>query len=145
MVMSLFLPLTTLHTLSSFRVPKKNTYPSSLADAQTCLSINFDTIVVDVMQNGGGYVCLGLRLIELLVEDFDNDHTLVQMQYDLPHSELMDAYIEAKNYPDPYPDAEEVEQILDKDTQEAFPDGRAYYYPGRNVTQGGVMSRYERT
>jgi len=33
-----------------------------------------------------------------------------------------------------------VEQILDKSTQEAFPDGKAYYYPGRNVSQGGVDS-----
>ena len=92
------------------------------------------------MQNGGGYVCLGLRLIELLVKEFDDDHTLVQMNYDLPHSSLMDAYIEAKNFREPYPDPDQVEQILDKSTQMAFADGKAYYYPGRNVTQGGQVS-----
>ena len=100
----------------------------------------FDMVVVDVMQNGGGYVCLGLRLLELLVEDYANDHTLVQMRYDLPHSPLMDTYIEVANYPDPYPNAADVEQILDRETQKPFVDGRAYYYPGRNVTQGGVQS-----
>lgn len=95
---------------------------------------------VDVMQNGGGYVCLGLRLIELLVEAFEDDHTLVQMNYDLPHSRLMDAYIATKNAPNPYPDPEMVEQILDQATQLPFVDGNAYYYPGRNVTMGGVTS-----
>ena len=111
-----------------------------LGEVEQCLSVDFDLIVVDVMQNGGGYVCLGLRLIELLVEEYDNDHVLVQMNYDLPHSTLMDAYINVVNAPDPYPDPEKVEQILDRSTQKAFPDGRAYYYPGRNVTMGGVSS-----
>lgn len=111
-----------------------------LDNAKTCLSTDFDMIVVDVMQNGGGYVCLGLRLIELLVEDFENDHTKVQMNYDLPHSKLMDQYIAVVNAPDPYPDAHDVEQILNPATQEPYPDGQAYYYPGRNVTQGGVVN-----
>ncbi|RYG66027.1 hypothetical protein EON64_10670, partial [archaeon] len=111
-----------------------------LDNAKQCLSTNYDMIIVDVMQNGGGYVCLGLRLLELLVEDYYNDHTAVQMNYDLPHSSLMDTYIETVNAPDPYPNPQDVEQILDRATQQAFPDGRAYYYPGRNVTQGGVVS-----
>lgn len=111
-----------------------------LDQAKQCLSANFDMIVVDVMQNGGGYVCLGLRLIELLVEDYYNDHTKVQMNYDLPHSALMDKYIDVVNAPDPYPYPQDVEQILDRATQEAFPDGRSYYYPGRKVVQGGQMS-----
>jgi hypothetical protein len=111
-----------------------------LADAQTCLSQQFDLVVVDVMQNGGGYVCLGLRLLELLVQEYSDDHTQVQMRYDLPHSPLMDAYVAAVNAPDPYPDPEAVEQILDPATQQSFPDGDAYYYPGRNVTQGGQVS-----
>jgi hypothetical protein len=52
-----------------------------LNDTQTCLSVaKFDLLIVDVMANGGGYVCLGLRLIELLVEDFEKDHTKVQMK-----------------------------------------------------------------
>lgn len=38
-----------------------------LGEVEQCLSADYDMIVVDVMQNGGGYVCLGLRLIELLV------------------------------------------------------------------------------
>lgn len=111
-----------------------------LDSAEACLSQEFDLAVVDVMQNGGGYVCLGLRLIELLVEDYEDDHTLVQMNYDLPHSPLMDAYIATNNQPNPYPDPEMVEQILDQATQQPFVDGNAYYYPGRNVTMGGVTS-----
>lgn len=111
-----------------------------LNNAKQCLSTEYDMIIVDVMQNGGGYVCLGLRLLELLVEDYYSDHTAVQMNYDLPHSSLMDTYIEVVNAPDPYPNPQDVEQILDRATQQAFPDGRAYYYPGRNVTQGGVVS-----
>lgn len=111
-----------------------------LNDTQTCLSVEFDMIVVDVMQNGGGYVCLGLRLIELLVEEYEDDHTKVQMIYDLPHSPLMDLYIDVVNAPNPYPDPGDVEQILNRETQEQFEDGRAYYYPGRNLTQGGVSS-----
>jgi hypothetical protein len=111
-----------------------------LDEIQQCLTVEVDLIVVDVMQNGGGYVCLGLRLLELLIEDYEDDHELVQMVYDLPHSPLMDQYIEAVNSPDPYPIPADVEQILNRDTQEPFVDGRAYYYPGRNVTQGGVTS-----
>ena len=111
-----------------------------LNDTQTCLSAEYDMVMVDVMQNGGGYVCLGLRLIELLVEEFEEDHTKVQMIYDLPHSPLMDLYIEEVNAPNPYPDPGEVEQILNRETQEQFVDGRAYYYPGRNLTQGGKTS-----
>eukprot|EP01031_Cornospumella_fuschlensis_P030167 gene30167-36444_t len=68
-----------------------------LNNAKQCLSTDYDMIVVDVMQNGGGYVCLGLRLLELLVEDYYKDHTAVQMNYDLPHSSLMDTYIEVVN------------------------------------------------
>ena len=68
-------------------------------------------------------MCLGLRLLELLIEEYSDDHTLVQMNYDLPHSSLMDAYIAVDNAPDPYPDAGAVEQILDKNTQESFPNG----------------------
>jgi hypothetical protein len=111
-----------------------------LNSVEQCLSVDYDMIVVDVMQNGGGYVCLGLRLIELLVEDYENDHVQVQMNYDLPHSKLMDRYIEVVNAPNPYPYPQAVEQILDRSTQKPFPDGRSYYYPGRNVTQGGVVS-----
>ena len=37
-----------------------------------------------------------------------------------------------------YIDPQAVEPILDPTTQKPFTDGRAYYYPGRNVTQGGV-------
>ena len=55
------------------------------------------------MQNGGGYVCLGLRLIELLVEDYNVDKTKVQMKYDIPHSKLMDTYIRVVNASNPYP------------------------------------------
>ena len=124
--------------------PEGMTYSAAWAgfldEAKTCLSAEFDMVVVDVMQNGGGYVCLGLRLIELLVEDYYNDHTAVQMNYDLPHSALMDQYVAVVNPPDPYPDPGDVEQILNQDTQEPFVDGQAWYYPGRNVTQGGVTS-----
>jgi len=111
-----------------------------VGDAQKCLSVDFDMIVVDVMQNGGGYVCMGIRLMELLVEDFYNDHTLTQMKYDLPHSKLMDAYINAFNYNQPYINPKDVEEILDPATQESYPDGQAWYNPGYNVTQGGVVS-----
>jgi hypothetical protein len=94
----------------------------------------------DCAQNGGGYVCLGLRLVELLVEEYEDDHTKVQMNYDIVHSPLMDQYIAVRNPPDPYPDPQAVEQILDKSTQLPFPDGQAWYYPGRNVTQVGEDS-----
>jgi hypothetical protein len=129
--------------VSSFSPPGANdtdAWTKFLDSAEKCLSSNFDMILVDVIQNTGGYVCLGLRLIELLVEDYENDHTKVQMNYDLPHSKLMDRYIELVNSPEPYPYPEDVEQILDRNTQQPFPDGRAYYYPGRNVTQGGVIN-----
>mmetsp|Transcript_20191 Transcript_20191/g.34062 ORF Transcript_20191/g.34062 Transcript_20191/m.34062 type:complete len:609 (-) Transcript_20191:42-1868(-) len=129
--------------VASFSPPGDNytdAWEHFLGSAETCLSQEFDLVVVDVMQNGGGYVCLGLRLIELLVEDYEDDHTLVQMNYDLPHSPLMDAYIATNNKPNPYPDPEMVEQILDQATQQPFVDGEAYYYPGRNVTMGGVTS-----
>lgn len=112
-----------------------------LGEAEQCLSVDFDMVVVDVMQNGGGYVCLGLRLIELLVEDYENDHTKVQMRYDLPHSSLMTSYIETVNAPNPYPDPDAVEQILNPDTQESYNNGEEYYYPGRKVVQGGVESQ----
>jgi hypothetical protein len=129
--------------VSSFSPPGEDylvAWSGFLSAAQVCLSSSYDMIIVDVIQNGGGYVCLGLRLIELLVEDYDNNHTLVQMNYDLPHSPLMDAYIKMVNAPDPYPYAKDVEQILDRSTQKSFPNGDAYYYPGRNVTMGGVTS-----
>lgn len=128
--------------VASFSPPGEylDAWAGFLDEAEQCLSTNFDLIVVDVMQNGGGYVCLGLRLIELLVEAYELDHTQVQMNYDIPHSPLMDTYIEVVNAPNPYPNPAEVEQILDRNTQKPFPDGKAYYYPGRNVTQGGVVS-----
>lgn len=102
-----------------------------LSDVQTCITSSYDMMVIDVMQNGGGSVCLGLRLLELLIEDYYYDHTLVQMNYDLTHSELMDTYIEVVNSNSGY---------IDKSTGEPYPDGKAYYY-GRNVTQGGVLSQ----
>ncbi|GMH72351.1 hypothetical protein TL16_g05892 [Triparma laevis f. inornata] len=109
-------------------------------DTSRCLDESFDMIVVDVMQNGGGYVCMGLRLLEMLIEDYWNDHTKVEMKYDLPHSTLMDGWIANVNNPDPYIDPDAVEQILNPETQEPFVDGKAYYYPRRNVTIGGVES-----
>jgi hypothetical protein len=109
-----------------------------LGSAETCLSQNVDLVVVDVMQNGGGYVCMGLRLLELLVEDYYDDHKLVQMHYDLPHSTLMNAFIEAKNYPNPYINPQDVEEILNPATQQPFATGEEYYYPGQTVVQGGV-------
>ena len=99
-----------------------------LQDVQSCLNSEYELMVVDVMQNGGGIVCLGLRLLELLIEDYWVDHTLVQMNYDMTHSELMDVYINEVNSGEGY---------IDKSTGEAYPDGKSYYY-GRNVTQGGV-------
>jgi len=68
-----------------------------LKSAETCLSTDFDMIVVDAMQNGGGYVCLGLRLLQLLVPEYFHDNTRVQMKYDLPHSPFMDERIAKKN------------------------------------------------
>eukprot|EP01033_Poteriospumella_lacustris_P006649 gene6649-4792_t len=112
-----------------------------LTDVQTCITtVDYQLMVVDVMQNGGGYVCLGLRTLEMLVQEYYDDHTKLQMHYDLPHSKLMDAYIGVVNAPNPYPYPQDVEQILDPATQQSFVDGRAYYYPGRNVTMGGRVS-----
>lgn len=128
--------------VASFSPPGEyqDAWAGFLGEAETCLSTDFDMVVVDVMQNGGGYVCLGLRLLELLVEEYEDDHTLVQMKYDLPHSTLMDQYVKVVNAPDPYPDPAMVEQILNPETQESYVNGDAYYYPGRNVTQGGVVN-----
>jgi hypothetical protein len=128
--------------VASFSPPGEylDAWAGFLDEAQQCLSTEYDLVVVDVMQNGGGYVCLGLRLIELLVQEYNEDHVKVQMNYDLPHSPLMTTYIDVVNAPNPYPDPQAVEQILDRATQQPFPDGKAYYYPGRNVTQGGVVS-----
>ena len=112
-----------------------------LGDAGKCLNqTSYDLVVINVMQNGGGYVCLGLRLLQLIIEDYNVDPTLTQMNYDLPHSPLMDKYIQAVNSPDPDPVPDENGGIIDKSTGKAFPDGKAYYYPGRNVTQGGQTS-----
>ena len=48
-------------------------------DAISCLSApGFESLVVDVMQNGGGYVCLGLRLLTLIFTRFDLDHSQVR-------------------------------------------------------------------
>lgn len=99
-----------------------------LQDVESCLNSEYELMVVDVMQNGGGIVCLGLRLLELLIEDYWLDHTLVQMNYDMTHSDLMDVYINEVNSGEGY---------IDKSTGEPYPDGKSYYY-GRNVTQGGV-------
>ena len=104
-----------------------------LNDVETCINSEYDLMVVDVMQNGGGIVCLGLRLLELLIEDYYNDHSQIRMNYDMTHSELMDTYIDVVNVNDGY---------VDPETGEPFPDGKSYYY-GRNVTQGGVY--HERT
>mmetsp|Transcript_14314 Transcript_14314/g.29428 ORF Transcript_14314/g.29428 Transcript_14314/m.29428 type:complete len:732 (-) Transcript_14314:25-2220(-) len=111
-----------------------------LSSAEKCLSTDYEMIVVDVMQNGGGYVCLGLRLLEMLIPEYWEDHTKVQMVYDLPHSALMDEWIEKVNYPDPYTNPNDVEQILNPETQEPFVNGEAYYYPTREVVMGGVKS-----
>ena len=62
------------------------------------------------------------------------------MKYDLSHSPLMDQYIEVVNAANPFPSPQDVEQILDPVTQQPYPDGRAYYYPGNNLTQGGQTS-----
>lgn len=117
--------------------PYKEAWQGFTSDAAACLGTAHDLVLLDVMQNGGGYVCLGMRLLEMLVEDYAKDHKQVQMIYDLPHSSLMDAYISAVNNKDPYSDPQEVEQILNIQTQQPFVDGKAYYYPGRNQTQGG--------
>lgn len=129
--------------ISSFSPPGEylDAWTHFLNDVGTCLTaMDYDMMVVDVMQNGGGYVCLGLRTLEMIIESYYNDHKKVQMNYDLPHSKLMDAYINVVNSPNPYPYPQDVEQILDPATQESFVDGRAYYYPGRNVTMGGKIS-----
>ena len=38
--------------------------------------------------------------------------------------------IQVVNAPDPYPNPQDVEQILNPSTQQPFEDGHAYYYPG---------------
>jgi len=111
-----------------------------VGDIETCLNEHFDMVVLDVMQNGGGYVCLGIRLMEMLVEDFFDDHTKTQMVYDLPHSDLMSTFVDVYNYPDPFVNPMDVEQILNPVTQESYNNGAEWYYPGRNVTMGGVTS-----
>ncbi len=72
----------------------------------------------------GGYVCLGLRFLEMLIQDYNKDHTKVQMNYDIPHSDIMKNYIDKINDHDPYNDPAAVEQILNRKTQKPFVDGR---------------------
>ncbi len=79
------------------------------------------------MQNPGGYVCLGLRMAELLVEEFNVDKTKVQMNYDLAHSKLMDRYIEVVDAPNPYPYAQEVEQVIFVELIVFFNASHQYY------------------
>lgn len=114
--------------VASFAPSGPTGFKGFLDDVETCMNTEYDMMVVDVMQNGGGIVCLGLRLLELLIEDYWNDHTQVQMNYDFPHSELMDTYIDVVNSNEGY---------INKETGEPYVDGKAYYY-GRNVTMGGV-------
>jgi len=114
--------------VASFAPPGATGFKGFLNNVEQCLSSEYDMIVIDVMQNGGGIVCLGLRLLELLIEDYYNDHTLVQMNYDLPHSTLMDTYIDVVNSNEGY---------INKETGKPYVDGKAYYY-GRNVTMGGI-------
>jgi hypothetical protein len=52
-----------------------------LADAATCLSTPHDLLVIDVMQNGGGIVCLGIRLLEMVFQDYAEDHTKVYLAF----------------------------------------------------------------
>jgi len=61
--------------------------PVSLCPPLPLATQDVDLVVVDVIQNGGGYVCLGLRLLELLVEDYYDDHTKVKLQLH-GHNEL---------------------------------------------------------
>ena len=119
--------------VSSFAPPGLTGITGFLNDVETCLATDYDLLVIDVMQNGGGQVCLGLRLLEMLIEDYYNDHSLVQMNYDLVHSPLMDAYIAKTNDPMGY---------VDKSTGEPYKTGEEWYY-GRTVTMGGV--EHERT
>jgi hypothetical protein len=119
--------------VSSFAPPGVSGITGFLNDVETCISTEYDMMVIDVMQNGGGQVCLGLRLLEMLIEDYYNDHTLVQMNYDLVHSPLMDSYIAATNDPMGY---------IDKSTGEPYKTEEKWYN-GRTVTMGGV--EHERT
>ena len=54
----------------------------------------------------------------------------------------MSEYVKVVNANDPYDDPQAVEQIMDPSTQEPFPDGQSYYYPGQNITQGGVTATF---
>jgi hypothetical protein len=128
--------------IASFSPPGdyQDAWSSFLGNAEKCLDTEYDMIVVDVMSNGGGYVCLGWRMLELLIEDFNIDHTKVQMKYDLPHSTLMDAFIETNNLPNPYINPQDVEEILNPATQKPYNNGEEWYNPGRTIVQGGVSS-----
>jgi hypothetical protein len=52
----------------------------------------------------------------------------------------MSAFVDAVNYPDPYDNPGDVEQILNPETQLPYNTGEEWYYPGRNATAGGVTS-----
>jgi hypothetical protein len=125
--------------------PYRSAWQLFISDATTCLSgagEAYETVVLDVMQNGGGYVCLGYRLLTLLFPYFHANTSRTLYTYDLPHSTFMDGYIKNYNHNNPYIDPQAVEEILDPSTLTPFPDGAAYYYPGREVVQGGVSSRH---
>eukprot|EP00300_Choanocystis_sp_HF-7_P021851 c20957_g1_i1.p1 GENE.c20957_g1_i1~~c20957_g1_i1.p1 ORF type:complete len:678 (+),score=128.45 c20957_g1_i1:265-2034(+) len=112
-----------------------------LDDVKTCLSVKYHYVVVDVVQNGGGYVCLGLRTLTMLIKEFNENHDLVQMNYDIGHSPIMTDYVAKVNHNQPFWNPKDVEQIMDPATKQPFPDGKSYYDVNRNVTQGGVTAQ----
>jgi len=89
---------------------------------------------------------MGWRMLELLVEDFNIDHEKVQMRYDMPQSALMDAFVATNDPTDPYINPQDVEQILDPETQKPYTSAEEWYGDpgdqsgGRIVTMGGVPS-----
>jgi len=106
-------------------------------DALTCLQSQFDFVLIDVMQNGGGVIGLAYRLLQILVEDFWHEPTKSLYTYDLRHSSFMDMYISKTQSRSPSQD----DHILDPATLKEF-NSSAWYSEPVQYIRGGVLGNY---
>lgn len=109
-------------------------------DAMTCLETPHELMVIDVMQNGGGVVCLGYRLVELLVNMKQVDGPYFPM--DIKHSALMDRYIAAGGVqPFVNPEIDEGIRLVDG---RPISTGADWYLPPQHHVRGGVLGNYSK-
>merc|ERR550532_1775710 len=102
---------------------------------------SYDSMVLDVMSNGGGIVCLGYRLAQMLVETFWEEPTKSLYEYDLRHSPLMAAYVQATGALTPDPDATGDDFILEPKSLRRF-NSTSWYTEPLQYVRGGVLGNY---